>query len=188
MRKKRFLAAILLGVVLCFVVSGVGYGEIKKYKRVDLQFYMDEFPEDAGRGLKEWEAARDESWGLELSLTDARISYMMYNPSFFQNVSFWYDPDGRYEMEFPEGLETKDKILVWIRDNRGIYKTMSGVALLDLFKQNLETIYSFISSSVSEYVGTSIVMDVDIIAKFHSGQGIPLGYFSQGEYRLWREE
>ena len=30
MRKKRFLAAILLGVSLCFVVSGVGYGEEKE--------------------------------------------------------------------------------------------------------------------------------------------------------------
>ncbi len=31
MRKKWVLAAIMLGVILCFVVSGVGYGEIDEW-------------------------------------------------------------------------------------------------------------------------------------------------------------
>ncbi len=35
MRRKQFLAAILLGVVLCFV-SGVGYGEVlRSLKKID---------------------------------------------------------------------------------------------------------------------------------------------------------
>jgi len=124
---------------------------------------------------------------VELALLNARVDYIMRNPTSFENVSLWYDPDGRYKKEFPEGVETKDKILVWILDNREIYKTMSGVALLDLFKKHLEIIYTFLLGSVKDYLGTDIVMHTDIVTKFHSREGIPLGYFYQGEYRLWEK-
>lgn len=166
MKKRKVLTVVLLVASLCFVVSGVGSGEIKKYKEVDLEYYMDKYPEDPASGLKEWQAARDELWGLELSLVDAKVDYIMRNPTSFENVRFWYDPDGRYKVDFFEGVETEDKILVWIIDNQEIYKTMSGVALLDLFKTQLEVIYSFVYYSVFDHMGVDIVMDLDIIAKW----------------------
>lgn len=186
MRGKGVLAAFLLGVSLCFVPA-LGYGEIKRWKETDISFYMDKYSEDPTRGLNEWREAWDEVGRLELSLLSARIDYMMRNPTIFENVRFWYDPDGRYKKEFPEGVETEGKILVWILDNREIYRTMSGVALLDLFKRQLETIYTFLLVSVKDYLGTDIVIHTDIVAKFHSREEIPLGYFYQGEYHLWEK-
>jgi len=41
MKKQRFLAAILLGVVLCLMVGGVGYGEISgKYDFQDWKGFL----------------------------------------------------------------------------------------------------------------------------------------------------
>jgi len=93
---------------------------------------------------------------------------------------FYYDPDGRFEHDFPEGVNTKGKIYVIIYDSRNVFIDELTVALLEQFKLALEIPYSYISM-----VATN--MNTDIVAKFYSKEGIPLGYFYQGEYHLWGE-
>jgi hypothetical protein len=167
MRGRGLLAALLLGAGLCFV-PGLGYGEEKELPFeiviVDLNYL---------RGEKASE--------LDLRLLQARVEYMMTNPTSFLNVSFYDDPNGRFKENFPEGIDTKDKILVWVRDNRGVFRYKSRIALLELFKRHLETIYTFIDTRAAWD------MNADIVAKFYSREGIPLGYFYQGEYHLWEK-
>lgn len=71
LKRKQFLAAILLGVVLCFVISGVGYGEI-------------------GKSVFEEKAPL-----IQVSLLRSLVRYMMRNPTSFLDVRFGYlsDPD-----------------------------------------------------------------------------------------------
>ncbi len=145
MRKKRLLSAILLGVILCFVVSGMGYGEIKNKEY-----------------LLETKATK-----MEVQLLNARIDYIMHNPTSYLKVIFFY------------GVET-GAILVFIYDNRDRFSYKQGIALLDTFKRELEVIYSFI-----DHIATN--MNTDIIATFESRERIILGSFYQGEYHLWEE-
>ena len=161
MRSKTLLAAFLLGAGLCFV-SALGYGEVKQQPEVSvMDLYL----------LKEFD------------LLKARVDYMMCNPTNFLNVNFYYDPEGtrRKIFELPEGVDTKDKIFVKVQDNRDVFSYESGTALLDQFKRELEAIYSFLT------LPTMGDMNTDIVAIFCSREGIPLGYFYQGEYHLWEK-
>jgi len=155
MRKKQFLVAILLGVVLCFMVSGVGHGEVIK-----------------------WMTNQEASF-LEMSLLNARITYMMINLDGYQNVGFVYDPNGEFgKTVFPKGVNTKNKIIVRVEDIREEFINKSREDLLILFWAELMSI-----SSVLE--GAAITdMDTDIVAIFYNKEEIPLGYFYQGEYYL----
>jgi len=157
MRKKRFLAAILLAVGFCFV-SGVGYGEIP-----------------------EWALEAEASY-LKVEFLEAEVSYIMTNPTSFLNVNFSYDPIGYWGeiAKLPKSVNTKGKICIIIGDNRDRFSYKSGIALLDTFKKDLKVIYWFI-----EVVATD--MDSDIVATLLSKERIPLGYFYQGEYHLWEE-
>ncbi|MCK4617606.1 hypothetical protein KAT45_01760, partial [Candidatus Aerophobetes bacterium] len=157
MRGKKLLAAFLLGVGLCFVPV-LGQGEVTHY-------------------LHERKTSSMNFW-----LLNARVSYMMHNPNSFLNVNFHYDPVGdlRGVVKFPEGvdIDTKGKIHVLVRDNRGVFSYKSGRVLLNQFKRQLELIYSFIELMATD-------MDIDIVAKLVSREQIPLAYFYQGEYHLW---
>jgi len=160
MGAKRLLAISLLAAGLC-LVSTAGYGEVK-----DRWYY------------------EKKTTYMEYRLLNARVDYMMCNQDTFLAIVFEYDPDGSLRRDFfPEhfGIETKDKILVGVIDNRGVFFEKSGTALLDQFYWELTIIYSFLT-----FVSTEI--NTDIVAKFFTREGIPLGYFHQGEYRLWEEK
>ncbi len=156
MKKRLLLAAILLGGVFCFLVSGVGNGAVIK-----------------------WMIKQEASF-LEMSLLNARITYMMINLDSYQNVGFVHDPNGEFgKTVFPKGVNTKNKIIVRVEDIRGDFINKSREDLLILFWVELMSI-----SSVLE--GAAITdMDTDIVAIFYNKEGIPLAYFYQGEYYLW---
>ena len=157
MRSKVLLATFLLSVGLCFVPV-LGYGEVKHH-------------------LYEQKTTQ-----MEASLSWARINYIMGNPTSFLFVGFFYDPDGELGMlHFPEGVDTRGKIIVWVQDNRGVFSHKSRTALLDLFKSMLKNIYSAGLQSVTSDLKN------DVVARFHTKMEIPLGYFYQGEYHLWGE-
>jgi len=163
MKNKKLLAIILLSLSFCFV-SGAGYGEIEvnviELKVPHIDFY----------------------------LLEARVEYMMRNPINFLYVKFRYDRNGSYGELFPERLDTKGKIYVEIRDNRGLFSGRSGTVLLELFKWYLDLIYGFIGQlPLSIEYDLYGPMDNDVVAKFYSKGDIPLGYFYQGEYHLWEE-
>ena len=152
MRAKQLLAALLLGVGLC-CVPVLGYGEV-----------------------------RHKAYEMNYRLLEARVSYIMLNPTNFLDVVFYYDPDGtmgNYKI-VPAGVDMKGKIYVQVADNRGVFSYKSGVALLDQFKRELEAIRLPIF-----FVATDL--DTDIVAIFCDRENIPLGYFYQGEYHLWEE-
>ena len=157
MSGKRLLAAFLLGVGFCFVPV-LGYGEVKH------------------------RAAEIKATFMDLTLLDAKVRYMMSNPTNFLYVNFYYDSAGGYgELEgFSEDVDTTGKIFVSIYDTRDIFSYKSGIALLDSFKRALEAAYWCIKMCATD-------MDTDIVAKFYSREGIPLGYFYQGEYHLWEK-
>ena len=185
MKKKRFLAAILLGMVLCFVVSGVGYGEIyiPGEPRTIGDLFADSWEESKYANELLWPLIRRMREGiwllkLEYALLNASISYIMTNLTTFTTVYFYYDSSGWSEENFPEGVNTKGKIYVLFGDLRGYFSGRSGVALREALKIQLDAIYSFIKKIATN-------MDDDIVALFVSKGGIPLGYFSEGEYYLW---
>ena len=159
MKAKTVLAAYLLAVGLCFVPA-LGYGEITK-----------------------WMHEREVSY-VDYHLLKARLDYMMYNPGMPLAFSAFYDPDGGYARawELPKGISTKGKICVSIRDIKGMLFRSSGIALLDEFKRHSKAIFGWI------VVPTRITdANTDIVAMFTSREGIPLGYFYQGEYYLWEK-
>lgn len=158
MKKRLLLAAILVGVVLCFVVSGAGYGEVIK-----------------------WMINREASF-LEMSLLNARITYMMVNLYDYQNVGFVYDPNGELgKTVFPKGVNTKNKIIVRVEDIREEFINKSREDLLILFWAELMSISSALE-------GAAITdMDTDVVAIFYSRDGNPLAYFYQGKYRFWED-
>ena len=172
MRGKKLLAAILLGVVLCFVPA-LGYGEVILGPRITIGEMLHVLK-------KEPLWPRMKVMYTDIDLLQGRVSYMMTNPANFLNVVFFYDPDGRFREFFPEGVDTKGKIYVLVTDNRDVFSYKSGIALRDEFKRHLEVIYSFIPEIATD-------MDADVVAKFYSKGGIPLGYFYQGEYHLWEK-
>lgn len=155
MKKRLLLTAILLGVVLCFV-SGVGHGYISKF---DL----------------ESKASR-----MDVNLLDARIDYIMKNPTNFLEIHLLYDPLGFGGETFPYDVETKDRIIILVYDTRDIFSDRSEAALLDQFKKELKTIYKPLRIIASN-------MNADIVVSFRTREDVSLGYFYQGEYHLWDE-
>lgn len=127
-------------------MSGVGYGEIA-----------------------EWLDERKASI-LDMELLDAKVRYMMTNPTTFLNIKLFY----------VKNTIIRSTIGVSVWDNRGQFIYKSGIALKDTFKRSLEVIYSFIA-----HVATD--MNTDIVAYFSSREGIQLGMFKDGEYLLQEE-
>ncbi len=159
MRKKRFLAAILLGAVLCFMVSGVGYGEIL--------------------GSMTWER---EVTFWEIQFLEARINYMMKNPTSYLNLDFGFDMSSDFlrTLGLPIHVKTEDKISVIIGDTRDVFSHKSGKDLLDEFERILKTLH------LSSMIWVTDIEN-DIFAIFFNIDGNPIGYFYQGEYHLWDE-
>ncbi len=154
MKKRLLLAIILLSLSFCFV-SGAGYGEILLRDGMVVP-------------------------RIEFLLLVDKIDYIMFNPTIPLIVDFHYDPDGQGGIFFPEKVNTKGKIFVWIQDRIDIFSDKTGKVLLDQLKRSLEDIYIFIMAEATD-------MNTDIVALFLSGEEIPLGYFYQGEYHLWEE-
>ncbi len=165
MRNKKLLAIVLLSLSFCFVVSGVGYGEVQQG----------------------WEVI--EATLMDIKFLEATNDYIMSNPTSFLNIRFSYDLLGAVGEDkelFSGGINTEDKIIVRVIDNRGIFSPKSGLTLLHEFEEQLETIYFFIYTHL-----LATDMDNDIFAIFYNPDGyektLPLGYFHQGEYHLWEE-
>jgi len=157
MKNKKLLAIVLLSLSFCFV-SGAGYGEVKKWLYESLK------------------TSRMESYLLE-----ARIDYIMLNPTIFLKVDFDYDSEGGLLKDMlPKLITTKGKIIITVKDIRGLFSDKSGIALLDTFKRYLEVLYSFV-----QHIATD--MNDDIVALFYTREEIPLGYFYQGKYHLWED-
>jgi len=164
MKSKKILVAILLSLSFYFV-SGVGYGEVRQG----------------------WEAI--EATLMDIKFLEATNDYIMSNPTSFLNVRFGYDlfgVAGEDKKLFSGRINTEDKIIVRVIDNRGIFSAKSGLTLLYEFEKQLKTIYSFIYEHL-----LATDMDNDIVAIFYNLYGyektLPLGYFYQGEYHLWEK-
>lgn len=171
MRTRVVLAIILLAVGLC-LVSGVGYGEVK--------------------GI-EWLNKMSESKVsfVQHFFLGARVDYIMRNPTSFLNIRFLYHEPRLENVMFsdvPESVDTKGKLIIWIKDNRGVFSDKSEAALLYLFEVHLKSIWFWIGGLAPGG------MDNNVVAIFYSSkitftrdrtlEGI-LGYFYQGEYHLW---
>ena len=157
MRRKKFLAAILLVMSFCFV-SGVGYGEIA-----------------------EWTLERT-VLRLDYSLGWAMLFYVWDHKTDFLVVIFSYDSYvGEVKFSSKPDVSTGGKILIEITDSRGIFSNKSGIALLNLFRKTLKDIYSYI-----EDYATDMDADVVAILMAFPG-GNELAYFYQGEYHLWED-
>ena len=165
MKNKKLLVIILLSLSFCFV-SRVGYGEVKQleYDYQAKTSYMDSI------------------LYMRFVLLEARLNYMMSNSPDFLYVSFHYDPDGVIGKTggFPERVDTEGKVFITVIDTKDEFSDKSGVVLRKQFEMILEPIYLFIQ-------GVATDMDNDVVAKFHSEDETPLGYFYQGEYHLWGE-
>ena len=118
--------------------------------------------------------------GLQLFFLKSKINYIMRNPTLFLDVNFHCSEDELWDREFPDGVSTKNKVFIEIYDNRDVFSHKSRIVLLEQFKKEAEAAYSFIGELIRN-------MDVNVVAKFYSREGIPLGYFYQGEYHLWEE-
>lgn len=166
MRSKKLLAAFLLGIVLSFVPV-LGYGKVMNW-------------------LLEHEAFKPSN--IDFRFLNARINYMMANPRNFLYISFYHDKLGDFEVigVLPKGIHTRGKIIVKIKDNRGVFSHKSRRALLNEFKKQLKTVYRYIEE---QNIATD--MNNDIIAQFYSREELlPLGYFYEGQYylHLWEEK
>jgi len=185
MKNKKLLAIILLSLSFCFV-SGTGYGEIfpqlteEAISQGELYFKKD-FPEEPIKTILTY-TRREHPTYFEFYLLGARVNYMMMNPNTFVCLFADYDESGALQEihKLPEGVVTKGKVLVTVYDRRKEFSHESGTALLELFKLILTTFYSYIDVWVTD-------INTDVVAKFYSKEGIPLGYSYQGEYHLWEE-
>lgn len=122
-------------------------------------------------------------WGPEFDLEEARIKYIAANPIDFLDVTFLYDEVGGFKWWFPEtsGIDTKNKICVFVWDDEGVFFKKTGRVLLDEFKKRLEVIFIHIQPVAKD-------MNVDVVASFgKKEEKVPYGYFYQGEYYLWEE-
>ena len=160
MRGKGVLAAFLLGVGLCFV-PGLAHSEISEL-------------------LKEKAYSH-----IKFCLLDARITYMMNHPDHFLNVYFVYDEYGVFgkPIGLPEAVDTRNKVCIYIKNNREIdlfSPDWAESALFFSFKVVLGNIYSYIGLLATN-------MDTDIVAVFYSKTDVKVGYFFEGEYHLWEE-
>ena len=174
MRGKKLLAAFLLGVGLCFVPA-LGQGEVKG---------IEEF--------NKWSKIKVSS--VQHFLLSQKVAYIMRNPTSFLDIHFLYHEPKNKNIKFvrdlPESVDTAGKLIIWIKDNRGVFSDKSETALLYLFKVHLKLrIWFWISGLVPD-------MDNDVVAIFYSKErswgGEPafegiLGYFYQGKYHLWEK-
>jgi len=126
MKNKKSLAIILLGLSFCFVPA-LGHGEVKE----ELLYIPTPL--------------------IHFFLSQARIDYIMQNPTIFLDIQFFYDPGGKFDEFFPEGIDTKDKIFVSVEDNRDVFSRRSRKTLLKIFKKALESIYSFVEPLECNY-------------------------------------
>ena len=167
MRGKQLLAAFLLGVGLCFVPA-LGCGTVHEW--------MYEIKPSV----------------IDFNLLQARVDYIMKNPTDFLVVRFIYDRVGGFGqlaksgmdtglVKLPKGADTKGKILVIVIDSRGVFSHRSRTALLSQFKRELEAIFFHLIPVVATN------METDIVAFFWGQEDILLGYFYQGEYHLWEK-
>ena len=167
MKKKRFLAAILLGVILCFVVSGVGFGE--------------EFTVEEGRKIVYKQKATD----LDLYLLASSVNYIMENPNDFLDITCSYTTLDitsvervRYnDLNLPEDFVIKDKLFIEIRDHRGV---SSGKTSFDLLEPFIIHLLRFFNGSI---LGAFFSYPSDIVAIFYSEEGNVLGYFYQDVFQ-----
>lgn len=112
MKNKKVLAVVLLVVIFCFV-SGVAYGEVDERKELrDL--------------LSETKTSQ-----MDFFLLGTKVKYIMENPFDFLDVYLAYDQWGTwpwgdfYHGKLPRSVDTKDKLIVVIRDNRGEFSHKS---------------------------------------------------------------
>ena len=109
MKDKKTLLAILLAAVLCFVAAGVGYGEISQNIK------------EGYAGYASYNQVR---------FLEARIDYIMRNPSNYLDVQFIYDLNGILgELTFDElhfKIDTKGKIVIKVNDNRSVFSYTTG--------------------------------------------------------------
>ncbi len=117
---------------------------------------------------------------IEFLLLQDRIDYIMFNPTVPLIVDFHYDSDGQWGIFFPERVNTKGKIFVWIQDRTDVFYDKTGKVLLDQLRKHLANIYAFIMTEATD-------MNTDVAAVFFDREEIPLAYFHQGEYHLWSE-
>lgn len=112
---------------------------------------------------------------MDIHLLNARVGYMMRNPTGFLLIALVYDPYGKggKVWGFPEDVDTRGKIYIGVTDNRGAFFNKSEAALLNQFEKELDLIYVGLFSIAPH-------MDTDIVARFFSQENVPLGYFYQG--------
>lgn len=134
MRNKKVLAVVLFAVIFCFVVSGVGHGEIKEH-------------------LLGTKAEK-----LEFELLKVKVSYMMFYPDSFLRVSYYYDETGWIAENFPAGVSTKDKVVVQIIDSRDVFSGKSGAMLLLEFRSQLLNATYFLEILVSDLENDIVVL------------------------------
>jgi len=156
MRVKGLLAAFLLGAGLCFVPV-LGYGKVEP--PVDVH-------------------------DMDIKLLKAQIDYIMENPTTFLNVSCSYNHLVSWvDLFLPEkDIDTAGKIFVIVTDNRGVFSGKSWYPLLDEFQIQLEAVYSCLEVRI---LGP-LDLHTDIVAAFYSEKKVLLGYYYQGEYRIWK--
>lgn len=134
MKNKKLLTVILLSLSFCFVVTGVGCGEIKEY-------------------LLGTKAEK-----LEFELLKVKVNYMMFYPDSFLRVSYYYDETGWIAENFPAGVSTKDKIVVQIIDSRDVFSGKSGAMLLLEFRRQLLDATYFLEILVSDLENDIVVL------------------------------
>ena len=160
-----------MSVILCFVVSGAGYGEIPEVLVND--------------HMEAW--TKREPSLLNYLLLEAKIDYIMRHPDNYEYVWMRYDMDGSLGdfSEIPEGVNTADKIIIVIDDIREDYLpdvlSLAGRSLLEAFEMQLTTICASIKHQFS------VEINKDIVGLIRSREDTSLAYFYQGKYHLWKE-
>lgn len=105
MKGKGLLVAFVLAVGLC-LVSGQGHGEI---------------PE---------EMLQEKALDIVVELLEARVDYMMDNPTSFLKVQILYDATGMagrlFFDDLPRQVDTRGKIIVFVYDNREVFSYAKG--------------------------------------------------------------
>lgn len=169
MKNKRFLAAILLVVIFCFV-SGAGYGEEKIMEQ--------------RREVRVQQAST-----LDLFLLASRVNYIMNYPNDFLDITCGYTTwdltsvEGLIynDLNLPEDFVTKDKLFITIRDHRGVLSGETDLDSMGLFAIHLLRFFN--GSSLRAFFS----YPSDIVAIFYSEEGdIPFGYFYQNGYHFYR--
>lgn len=151
--RSKKLLAAILLGIGFCFISILGYTEVKEYENMDAIFEQ------------------------------ARTNYMMTNPNSYLYVNFYYDSDGWYKKFFPEGVNTKNKIIIEIIDNRNMFsldkrRRMATQAFVSYLRKQLRAICSFIPV-------LTIEMNTDIVAGFYNTKSASIGYFCEGKYFLW---